>query len=244
VGGCVHPCHVSGTGQGQTVVTDVRTRRRGRPTKAEAPAPDDDVLEAALRAFATYGYAGVSLRTLNRELGVSHNLLHQRFGSKWAIWRAAVDWGFGGLVGELEAADREHADPLQRLRSFIRTFVKISASRPELLRIVDAESTQPSDRLDYLCATYILPMAARFRPLYDLLLAAGQIRPIPPETIYYMITSGGAALYANDAMTRRLFGQLRRADSDIERYADAAADLLVGGLSSSDSFQSDSFQSD
>jgi TetR/AcrR family transcriptional regulator len=212
-------------------VTEQRARRRGRPTKAEAPAPENDVLAAALRAFATHGYAGVSVRTLSRDLGVSHNLLHQRFGTKTAIWRAAVDWGFGGLVRELEAADQEHAEPLQRLRSFIRTFVKVSARRPELLRIMDGESTQPSDRLAYLCATYVVPMATRIRPPYEQLLAAGQIRAIPPETIYYMITSGGAALYANDAMTTQLFGQLPRTESDIDRHADAAADLLIGGLS-------------
>jgi TetR/AcrR family transcriptional regulator len=200
--------------------------------KAEAPAPTDDVLAAALRAFATHGYAGVSVRTLTRELGVSHNLLHQRFGSKWAIWRAAVDWGFGGLVRELEEADREHVDPLQRLRSFIRTFVKVSAHRPELLRIIDGESTQTSERLDYLCATYILPMATRVRPLLDQLTAEARIRPIPPETVYYMITSGGAALYASDAMTTQIFGQLPRTESDIDRHADAAADLLISGLSS------------
>jgi TetR/AcrR family transcriptional regulator len=199
--------------------------------KAEAPAPTDDVLAAALRAFATHGYAGVSVRTLTRELGVSHNLLHQRFGSKWAIWRAAVDWGFGGLVRELEEADREHVDPLQRLRSFIRTFVKVSAHRPELLRIIDGESTQTSERLDYLCATYILPMATRVRPLLDQLTAEARIRPIPPETVYYMITSGGAALYASDAMTTQIFGQLPRTESDIDRHADAAADLLISGLS-------------
>jgi hypothetical protein len=46
-----------------------------------------------------------------------------------------------------------------------------------------------------------------------------------------MITSGGAALYANDAMTTQLFGQLSRTESDIDRHADAAADLLIGGLS-------------
>lgn len=229
MGGWVFPGHTA-TCLRPAVVTEQPTRRRGRPTKADAPAPENDVLESALRAFATYGYAGVSLRTLNRELGVSHNLLHQRFGSKRAVWRAAIDWGFGGLVCELEAADQEHADPLDRLSSFISTFVKVSARRPELLRIVHAESTQRSDRLEYLCDTYILPMAAHFRPLYEQLLAAGRIRPIPLETIYYMITSGGAALYANDAMTSQLFGQVPRTESDIERHADVAADLLVGGL--------------
>ena len=39
----------------------------------------------ALRAFATLGYDGVVLRTLNRELGGSHNLLNGRFGSKEAL---------------------------------------------------------------------------------------------------------------------------------------------------------------
>jgi hypothetical protein len=47
-------------------------------------------------------------------------------------------------------------------------------------------------------------MAARFRPVYDQLSAAGRIRLIPLEMIYYMITSGGAALHANDAMTIQL----------------------------------------
>ncbi len=76
-------------------------RPRGRPPKDTGPAPMEDVLQAALHSFATHGFNGVSVRTLNRELGVSHNLLHQRYGSKDAVWRAAVNWGFGRLV-ELE----------------------------------------------------------------------------------------------------------------------------------------------
>ncbi|MDT7670530.1 MAG: TetR/AcrR family transcriptional regulator, partial [Pseudonocardiales bacterium] len=78
----------------QPVTEESPSRPRGRPRKDSGPAPVDDVLAAALHAFATHGYQGVSVRTLNRELGVSHNLLHQRFGSKEAIWYAAVDWGF------------------------------------------------------------------------------------------------------------------------------------------------------
>ena len=66
-------------------------RRQGRPRNEDAPASLDEILGAALRAFATHGYDGVSLRTLNRELGASHNLLHGRFGSKEALWYAAVD---------------------------------------------------------------------------------------------------------------------------------------------------------
>jgi AcrR family transcriptional regulator len=66
------------------------SRPRGRPPKEETPATEDEVLAAALRAFATHGFNGVSVRTLSRELGVSHNLLHQRFGSKENLWPASA----------------------------------------------------------------------------------------------------------------------------------------------------------
>ena len=66
-------------------------RRRGRPPADEA-IESSEILDAALRAFARHGLEGVSVRTLNRELGVSHNLIYQRFGSKDDLWRAAVDF--------------------------------------------------------------------------------------------------------------------------------------------------------
>src|ERR1700739_2589381 len=69
-------------------------RRRGRPALGDSPLSEEDVLEAALGAFATYGYEGVSLRTLSRGLGVSHNLLPQKYGSKLGLVGAAVAQGF------------------------------------------------------------------------------------------------------------------------------------------------------
>ncbi|MEA2471907.1 MAG: TetR/AcrR family transcriptional regulator, partial [Thermoleophilaceae bacterium] len=56
-------------------------QRMGRPRTEDAPASTEQILDTAFRAFATHGYDGVSVRTLNRELGVSHNLIHQRFRS-------------------------------------------------------------------------------------------------------------------------------------------------------------------
>ncbi|MDT5191528.1 MAG: TetR/AcrR family transcriptional regulator [Mycobacterium sp.] len=44
--------------------------------------PTDKVMAAAIEAFSVHGYNGVSLRTVNDELGVSRNLRYQRFGSK------------------------------------------------------------------------------------------------------------------------------------------------------------------
>src|SRR5712664_1976889 len=116
--------------------------KRTKRAKAEdAPVSIEQILDAAFRAFATYGYDGVAVRTLNRELGVSHNLIHQRFGSKQGLWYAAVERAFGQQVTQLATAfDPTLADPLDQLNYAIRRFVHYSAERPELLGLMNIEA--------------------------------------------------------------------------------------------------------
>src|SRR5688500_17858831 len=45
----------------------------------------DALLDAAERLFATHGPGGVSLRTIAREAGVNHGLVHRHFGTKDAL---------------------------------------------------------------------------------------------------------------------------------------------------------------
>ena len=210
-----------------------RARPRGRPRKDSGPAPTPDVLATALHAFASHGYQGVSVRTLNRELGVSHNLLHQRFGSKEAIWYAAVDWGFGGLLEALARTDADLTDPLQRLRAFIRAFVTFSARHPDLARVANAEGSAEDngamERLDYLLRRYVRPSMQRIAPLYRELVASGRVREVPQETLYYLITSAGL-MYSNHAMTRALFSEASLAEERVESYADSVATVLLDGL--------------
>src|SRR3979409_1432789 len=112
-------------------------KRRGRPKAQDAPVTVEEILDAAFRAFATYGYDGVSVRTLNRELGVSHNLIHQRFGSKLGLWYAAVAGAFKSQVSELATTfDPTLTDPLDQLNHAIRQFLRYSAGHPELLGLM------------------------------------------------------------------------------------------------------------
>src|SRR4030088_3227621 len=105
-------------------------KRTGRPKAQDAPVTVEQILDAAFRAFATYGYDGVAVRMLNRELGVSHNLIHQRFGSKLGLWYAAEDRASGQQVTELAPAfDPTLSDPLDQLNHAIRRFVHYNAER-------------------------------------------------------------------------------------------------------------------
>src|SRR3979411_1145279 len=106
-------------------------KRTGRPKAQDAPVTVEQILDAAFRAFATYGYDGVAVRTLNRDRGVSHNLIHQRFGSKQGLWYAAVDRAFGQQVTELATGvDPTVTDPLDQLNPAILRFALYCSDEP------------------------------------------------------------------------------------------------------------------
>ena len=58
---------------------------------------DEEILHAALEAFAASGYEGMSVRTLSADLGLSHETVNRRFGSKKDLYFAALDYGFTSL---------------------------------------------------------------------------------------------------------------------------------------------------
>src|SRR5260370_852516 len=138
-----------------------KTSRRGRPRAEDPPASSDEILLAALRAFADRGYDGTSVRELNQQLGVSHNLLNRRFGSKEQLWRATVDRWMGEVVAELAAEIPDDAgDPLETLRRLIVRFIDVQARRPELARLMNIQSSIHGPRLRYLFDPLTRPRAA------------------------------------------------------------------------------------
>jgi AcrR family transcriptional regulator len=208
-----------------------RRRPSGRPRSEDSPASLDDILGAALKAFATQGYDGVVLRTLNRELGVSHNALNGRFGSKEALWYATVDWAFQSLVLRLATAfDPTVTDPLDQLRITMRTFLEYSAERPELLGLMNIEGRQDTDRLAYVYSTYIQPALAPVHRLLDHLVAAGRTRPIPLRTFNFLLAHGAGAQFTLRPLARHFDPTDPLDPAEVKAHAELAADLIVRAL--------------
>jgi AcrR family transcriptional regulator len=205
--------------------------RRGRPKADQAPAALDEILDQALRAFATHGYEAVSVRTLNRELGVSHNLIHQRFGSKQGLWYAAVDRAFSQQVTELATAfDPTLADPLDQLNHTIRAFVRYSAERPELLGLMNIEARVDSERLDYIYDNYVAPALAPLGRLLHHLQKNGRIRPISLRALFFLIAHGAAAPFTLAALARRFDNTDPLDPQQVEEQAALTADVITSGL--------------
>jgi TetR/AcrR family transcriptional regulator len=206
-------------------------RRTGRPRSEDAPVTIEQILDAAFRAFATYGYDGVAVRTLNRELGVSHNLIHQRFGSKQGLWYAAVDRAFSQQVTQLGTAfDPTLADPLDQLNHAIRRFVAYSAERPELLGLMNIEARVDSERLDHIYDNYVAPALAPLGRLLDHLTENGRIRPISLRALFFLIAHGAAAPFTLVPLARRFDDADPLDPSQVDEHAALTADVITSGL--------------
>jgi AcrR family transcriptional regulator len=192
----------------------------------------NEMMLAAAEAFSVQGYDGVSLRTVNDQLGVSRNLLYQRFGSKKKLWRAVVDWAFGPLLAQMADADDELDDPMERFRGLVCRFIEYSATRPYLASLATLEGAAETDRLDYLYDNYINPVRSRFLSIFEQLQRAGRIKPIPPEVLFFLITSGGTAPFGQAGLAARMEIDLDPENPDQVRvYAEHVAEVLLNGIS-------------
>ncbi|MEA2315554.1 MAG: hypothetical protein QOI03_2246 [Solirubrobacteraceae bacterium] len=208
-----------------------RARRAGRPRAEDVPATLAQILDAAFRAFATYGYDGVTVRTLNRKLGVSHNLIHQRFGSKQGLWYAAVDRAFSEQIAELASVfDPTLSDPLEQLNHAIRRFVQYSADHPELLGLMNIEGRLDSERLDYIYDTYLAPALAPLGRLLEYLTSNGHIRPISLRSLFFLIAHGAAAPFTLAPLAHRFDDTDPLAPNQVREQATLTADVLTSGL--------------
>lgn len=208
------------------------TRRRvGRPSKAEATDTKAELLDAALRLFARNGFAGTSIRSIAREVGMSESALYAHFRDKQDIYAAAL--AVAGprsvivAVDELDRAIRPPAGPGEE-PAVPDSEVRLAADPGEGLvmlaeRLFEIWDRQQARQLASLIARDgllhdatlgdgIESAAARLGEVFARWLADGRIRPglgSPGELAY--------ALLAPIALTRMRW--LHADASPVERAA-------------------------
>jgi AcrR family transcriptional regulator len=207
---------------------------RGRPRIHE----DDEILDAALQAFAAQGYEAMSLRALNAQLGLSHGTISQRFGTKERLFFAAVDRGLTAFVEEVErirvhllsAIDR--TDELEDLRATIRAFLGAALRHPELGRLMNQEGLQATERLNYFVETVIFPLFGTIGQTLDQLRLEGRIRPVTMRSMFFLVGHGAEAPFTLTALSEAF--DVMDGPLDPEQHADDITDLIMRGITLTD----------
>jgi AcrR family transcriptional regulator len=204
-----------------------KAETRGRPRLRS----DDEILRAALLAFAEHGYEGMSLRNLNAELGLSRGTINQRFGSKEQLWYVAVDNGFQALIDDIDAELRESGagrGDLGQLRSWIRAFLVASVRRPELVRLMNHVGLHASARLDHIFGKFVVPGTAPAMQALRRLEAAGKAKRVPARALLFLVAHGAAAPFTLGPLSEQFDG----VDGPLDPMAhvELVTDIIVGGL--------------
>jgi AcrR family transcriptional regulator len=205
-------------------------RGPGRPGSGARPAPAEaEILRRGMEAFAELGYDRASARELARRLGVSHNFINDRYGSKANFWRSVVDALLEGDQRERQALLEADIDDAERFRAVIIHFYQAAVAAPLFGRLLADEFARESERLDYLYEKYVKPTLDPLVPAVERLMAAGRMPAVPIDVLFFTVFSPVAGLLQLPLAHRLGRAQPVTRESQA-RTADELANLIVDGL--------------
>lgn len=204
-------------------------RRPGRPGAGTPSVPgEESILQRGLEAFAELGYDHASARELARRLGVSHNFINDRYGSKAAFWRAVMDHALGPQLARMPQVD-SGVDEAERLKQIIAGFYRSAAETPLIGRIFVDESSRDTERLDYLYERYVTPVLQLMTPSIERLVASGRMAPPPVDVVFFAVIPPVGGM-VDGPLVRRLGRSEPDSSQQLAARADALATLVVNGL--------------
>jgi AcrR family transcriptional regulator len=210
-----------------TVTTKTVRRGRGRPRRSEYPR-QDEILRAALRAFAQGGYEGTNLRRIAADAGVDPALIAHHFGSKLGLWKAAVD----GLamrrmtITEETLVSSGKADIVDRVRLALRRYIDINSDVPELGMFVTQEMQLSGERRDYVYEHLVKPHHDLLVPLIREAIAAGVIRRQDPEMLFFLLVTSVSTSMA----IRPLIARFSEAAGSVDHFRDALEQSVMANV--------------
>lgn len=185
------------------------------------------LLLAAIDAFGSRGFEGVSLRQIADVVGADTGLTRYYFGSKSALWCAAIDHLAVSLGDELEDVIQLSNDSsTEQLKSAIRWFVDASARWPQLSRIIVFEGISEGERGRYVTDQLVRPFYNLLSKLIKGAISEGSVPIVAPRTLFFLITHGGSFPTALPDLTNAFPGGNINDPRNLEAHSDSIIDLI------------------
>lgn len=180
-------------------------------------------------AFSELGYERASVRELAKRLGVSHNFINDRFGSKSSFWRAVVDHALVDMQKRLDMAFEGDMDDWDKFDAIVKAFYSVAAGAPQINRILAAEYVLNSERLDYIYSNYTALFLKRFEPIAKRLMESGRM-PTMPMDILFTALSGPALALTQNEIARRLGRAPHLSATEWQQATETLAEVVLRGM--------------
>jgi len=200
--------------------SNIATEPQKRAPQQRAEDTRKALLDAAIEAFSTLGYDGVSIRALEGSAGVQRGAAAYHFGTKKDLWKRSVDQILDRFTEQFLPLDQMIRDLDQegRLRTAITVFVRLSAENPQLNRLMVQEGRHDTWRLAYVLDSFV---RARLDWLNDVL------EFMQDPHMYYMMIGASTFVFDVEHECRSLFGIDPTTDEFIRDHAARVADMAI-----------------
>ena len=187
------------------------------------------ILDAAEEVFAEAGFGGASMQQIADRAGVPKANVHYYFSTKKILYRQVVE---RVLRIWLSAADSfgEAATPTEALTDYISVKMDLSRSHRAGSKVWATEILQGAPAIqDYLDTTLRDWLATR-EPIIRNWIATGQMRPIEPKNLLYIIwaTTQHFADFSHQIET--LNDGKPMDDTDWQAAKDDVTNVILSGL--------------
>lgn len=164
-------------------------------------------MAASLEIFSDEGFAGTTTRQIAARANVNLGLIKYYFGSKDALWRAAVDDVFAALGKELGPLVSQPAIDAEGAKKIVATAVRFAAHNPALIRLMNDECKRDSDRMRWLVDHHGRPLYEAIGNLLAPLRREGTIPDVADVHLYYMFVGALGMIFSQAPECRRLTGK-------------------------------------
>jgi len=146
------------------------------------------ILDAALAAYGTDGYAATSLDSLADRLGIRKQTILYWFPSKSALFEAVIDDAALSLITAFDTAASSDLVGMEQVEEIIRRVFRLAVQRPELLGLV-REASRPGSLSAERLADRVAPVFARAAEFLRREMDAGRFRRSDPAMLLLSLYS-------------------------------------------------------
>jgi AcrR family transcriptional regulator len=186
-----------------------------RPAAPAKPDRRQNILLAAEKLFAKYGFHAVSIRDIADEAGVPLALVGYHFGNKQQLYHAIFEHWSGMLRERIESLQRAMAQPVEgdRLAMLAEAFIapvirlRASAEGEYYALLMTRGLTLQSDEEDTILREFFDPLASAFIDAFHATLAAEFGGVTRAQVAWcYQFALGALLHHISDTRVHRLSG--------------------------------------
>lgn len=185
----------------------------------------EKILNEAIALFAQKGYAGLSMRQLAQEVGISVAAIYHHFPDKQSLYVEATRHAFSGkelVFAQVWATD---CPPEEKLKKFVLALISVMSRDTDFCRLIQREIMEADPERMQLLAQGVFK-----NQFLSLLQLAGQLAP--NRDAFWVATSivGLVKIYVDHRPLNRHFPGWKPEYERPEMIAAHVTDLLLNGL--------------